>query len=317
MPKILVGSTNYSVYCREGLALLESAGYTVEENTHGRPLTPEELAAAAADAVGVIAGVEQWDEAAFAAAPELKVIVRFGTGYDTVDLEAAKRHGVQVANTPGLNADSVAEHVAAFILCMLRELIPLNASTRAGGWDRVVYRELSTCTVGMIGFGAIGRRLAHKLSGFSPRLIAYDIFPNEEAGKQLGVEFVSFEELLAQSDFITIHLPLTKDNFHMMDAAAFAKMKKGACLINAARGPLVDEKAAAEALANGTLGAFAADVHETEPMAKDDPLVRFPNYIATPHLAGESETSYRNTGIATATGVLNVLQGRPLDHRLV
>lgn len=317
MAKILIGSTNYSRYCKEGLALLLEAGCTVEENTLGRPFSAQELAEKAADADGVIAGVEHWDEAAFDAAPNLKVIVRFGTGYDTVDLKAAEKHGVQVANTPGLNASSVAEHVAALLLCQLRQIPQLNQSVRSGNWDRLVYRELGDCTVGMIGFGAIGQQLAGKLSGFHPKLLAFDKFPNQAAADRLGVTFVSLEELLNQSDFITIHLPLTEENFHLINNETLAQVKNTAYIINAARGALVDEKAVYQALTQNRLAGYAADVHETEPVSQDNPLLQCGNFVATPHLAGESVSSYRNTGLATATGVLNVLEGRALEHRLV
>lgn len=316
MAKVLIGIPNYARYCKAGYRLLQDAGCELVENDLGRPYTAEELAVVAADVDGVIANTEPWNEETLSAAPSLKVIVRFGAGYDKVDLEAAKRHGVQVANTPGLNASAVAEHVAALILCQLRDLIPLNRSTREGKWTRMVYRDLSSCTLGLVGFGAIGQQVAKKLSGFGARILVNVRHPDPALAKELGVEFVALDELLARSDIVSLHLPHTKESYHMFNREILGKMKDGAYLINTARGPIVDESAVLEALSSGKLAGFATDVYEKEPVDPENPLLSCEKVNVTPHLAGESLSSYHLIGLATATGVLNVLNSEPLDHRL-
>ncbi len=315
MKKVLVTATNYPKLCKEGLKKLLDYGCEVETSKLSRPYNRQELKDAASDVEGVIANLEHWDEEMFEAAPKLKVIVRFGTGYDTVDLEAAKRHGVIVANTPGINAPAVAEHTIALLFSMIRSVPQLNADTRQGKWTRTIFHELSDKTVGILGFGAVGRNVAKRMSGFGVSLIAFDKYPNEEAAKALGVKMTSFEDVLKNSDYVLIHLPSIQETYHIINGENIAKMKDGAYLINTARGPLVDEKAVCEALKSGKLAGMASDVFESEPVTPDYPLFQFPNYICTPHSAGETYENYRDTGLATATAVIDVFQGKDPQNR--
>lgn len=314
---VFIGSTGYSEYCGEGLRILKDYGCEIIENTKGRPYTAEELLEIAPSLDGAIAGVETWDEAAFSAAPKLKALARFGVGCDNIDLESAKRHGVKVANCPGLNSNSVAEHTLAMLLALLRQVPQLNSSVRRGEWRRMVFPELRGRTVGLLGFGSIGRRMAHVLSGFDVELLAYDKFPSREAAEKLGVTLLGFDEVISRSDFITVHLPSTPETARCIDRESLSKMKDGVFIINTARGILADEGAVCEALASGKLGGYASDVYEKEPIMPDNPLLAFDNYICSPHLAGESLVSYRDTGLLTAKNIVAVLSGGEPDNRLV
>ncbi|MDR1535044.1 MAG: phosphoglycerate dehydrogenase [Planctomycetota bacterium] len=316
MPKILITVTNYQRYCSRGLKILQDNGCEVELNEYGRPYAPDELRRSARDAQGLIANIEKWDDSMFDAAPNLKIIARFGTGYDSIDLDAARRHGVMVTNTPGLNASAVAEHALALLLSLIRDIPRLNASTRRGEWKRLMFPELAGRTLGILGFGAVGQNLARKASGFGLNLLAYDKFPNREAALGLGVKLVGLDEILAASDFISINLPALPDTRHLIDDAGFKKMKDGVFIVNTARGALVDEAAAARALAGGKLAGMAADVFEVEPVPADLELFKFENYLATPHSASETYENYDRTGLATAEAVLAALAGREPRNRL-
>lgn len=315
--KVLITATNYDTLCQDGLRLLKESGYEVELSAYDRPYTQAEIIRAAGDIDACIASMEPWNEASISAAPNLKVISRFGTGYDTVDLEAAKKHGVIVTNCPGVNAPAVAEHAAALLLSLARKIPDLDHTTRTGGWKRTMFHELSGRTVGIVGLGNIGKKFARIMSGFDVRLIAYNRTPRKEEAKELGVELVSLDELWSQSDYISLSIASNQDTFHMVNRESIAKMKDGVLLVNAARGALVDEAAVYEALKNGRMGGFAADVLEQEPFDRTHPLMKQPGFICTPHASGQTYENYKNTGLMTAKAVIDVLSGKEPANRLV
>lgn len=315
--KILVTATNYSKYCRPGKKILEDAGCEIVENPHERPYTFDELKEIVRDIDGVVAGVDTWDEKVFQFAPKLKAIARFGVGVDNIDLEAAKEHGIIVSNSPGINSSAVAEQAAALILAAVRRVPEMNEAVRKGQWPRPMYHELKSRTIGLLGFGAIAQNLAERLRGFHPRIIAYDKFPNQVAADKLGVKMVSCEEVLTQSDIISIHLPATPETKHLICGETLESMKAGVYLINTARGSIVNEKDVAEALKSGKLAGFATDVFETEPIDLKGPLFGFGNYIATPHVSAETYENCETTSIVTAEALLAVLGGKEPKNRLV
>ena len=315
--KVLVTATNYSKYCKPGKELLEEAGCEIVENMNGRPFTREELLEIVGDIDGVVAGVDTWNEEIFEHAPKLKAIARFGVGVDNIDLQAAKAHGIIVSNTPGINSSAVAEQAIALMLSMLRQIVPLSAAVREGGWPRPMFHELRSRTVGFLGFGAIARNVAKRLRGFDCRMIAYDKFPNEAAAAELGVTLVSQEEVLKQADIISIHLPSTPETAHLIGAETISRMKDGVLIINTARGAIVNEAEMAGALESGKVAGFGTDVFEKEPIDLNGPLFRFPNYLATPHVSAETYENCESTSIATAKALLSVFAGKDPEHRLV
>lgn len=310
LKKVLVTATNYSLLCPEAKKLLEEGGCEIIENRVGRPHTFEELVPLVADIDGVVAGVDMWDEAVFRLAPKLKVIARFGVGVDNIDVAKAKEYGIRVTNVPGGNANAVAELTIGLLLSLLRSIPALHQSARRGYWDRRVGEELAGKTVGLLGFGNIAQMVAKKLSGFDVSIIAFDKYPNTVKAARLGVELVSFDEVLARSDIVSMHLPSLKETRHMMNAETFAKMKRGAYFINTARGALVDEEALYRALESRTIAGAAIDVYEREPVSADNPLFRLDNIITTPHSAAETAETYRRVGLVTAQALLDVFAGR-------
>jgi D-3-phosphoglycerate dehydrogenase/(S)-sulfolactate dehydrogenase len=200
-----------------------------------------------------------------AGASRLRVIGRAGTGVDNIDLEAATRRGVVVMNAPGGNTVSVAEHAFALLLSLARHIADASASTKAGKWEKKRFsagRELQGKTLGVVGTGNIGGVVARRAVAFGLRVLGYDPFLTQEAAEKLGVELVSLDDLFAQSDAITLHVPLNEQTRNMVDAARIDRMKQGALLVNCARGGLVDEAALAQALKSGKLGGAALDVFE-------------------------------------------------------
>jgi D-3-phosphoglycerate dehydrogenase len=246
-------------------------------------------------------------------APRLKIIARYGSGYDEVDAKAAAEHGVAVTISKEIeHTNGVAEMALVLMLSALYH-IPQNyrECTLNGKWiEEVRNHQLKGRTVGFFAFGAIAQCLAGKLRGAGVRMIAMDKYPDYEAAKKLGVEIVSFDELVKQSDIISIHAPALEENYHIFSTGVFAKMKPGAILINTARGVLVDEKALYDALASGRLGGAAVDVFNNEPVESDNPLFGLENFIGTPHIAGHNFEARHVLCISTAKAVIDCIEGR-------
>ena len=291
-------------------SVLEALGPGVEirhvDGADRRALLP-----ALADAAAVIVrSATRIDAEALAAAPLLAVVARAGIGLDNVDVAAATARGVMVVNAPTSNVVSAAEHAVALLLAAARHIPAADASLRAGEWRRSTFTgvELTGKTVGIIGLGRIGVLVAQRLAAFDVSLIAYDPYIQPGRAAQLGVRLVSLEELLRESDFITIHLPKTPETVGLIGAAELAGTKRGVILVNAARGGLVDEAALAEALASGQVAAAGIDVYSSEPCT-DSPLFRLPSTVVTPHLGASTAEAQDKAGAAVARSVRLALEG--------
>jgi D-3-phosphoglycerate dehydrogenase len=314
--KILITATNYSTLCAEAKQLLEDNRCEVIENQLGRPHTFEELKPLVADIDGVVAGVDTWNEEVFRLAPKLKVISRFGVGVDNIDLKKAREYGIQVTNVPGGNANAVAELTVGLILATIRNIPGLHLSAKQGYWDRFVGMELSGRTIGLLGFGNISQMVARKLQGFDVNIIAYDKYPNEARAKEMQVTMASFEEVLRESDVVSMHMPSLQETFKIMSYKQFALMKSSAFFVNTARGALVDEDALYDALHSSRIAGAAIDVYQQEPVSVDNPLFGLNNIITTPHTAAETYETYRKVSLVTAQAVLDVLSGKKPQNML-
>ena len=299
------------------LDLYEDAGIEVIE---GRVRSEEDMIELMKDVDGAEVGIMPLtSRRVLEACPRLKAVSRFGVGVDSIDLEAATELGILVCNVPGSNTTEVADHAMAMLLAMTRCMVDAVNTTRAGSWrdDPKVtgkyyrsVRRIAGHTVGIIGFGNIGRAFANRVRGFGPaRIIASDPYVSQLAGDIYGVEMVSLDTLLEEADFISIHTSATDETYHLIDAAALRKMKSTALLVNTARGPIVDGHALAEALASGEIEAAALDVTEIEPVESDDPLLSLPNLLITPHVAGFSPVFLSDCAERQAQNLINVLTG--------
>jgi len=286
-----------------GIKLLRDTGWNV--------LTPQaaEVPTEIVDADAlVVRSATKVNSALLEKAKKLRVIGRAGVGVDNVDVEAATHRGVLVMNTPGGNAVSVAEHTLALMLSLARAVPQANASTQAGRWEKSAFSgtELRGKTLGLVGLGRVGTEVARRACAFEMKVLAYDPYVTPAAAREVKVELLALDELLAQSDFVSLHTSLSAATEKMIGAEAIAKMKKGARLINCARGELIDESALAEALKSGKLAGAALDTFAKEP-PKDSPLIGMPTLIATPHIAGSTAEAQEEVGTAIAQQVRDYL----------
>jgi len=269
------------------------------------------LLAALADANAVlIRSATQIDAEALAAAPALKVVARAGVGLDNVDIKAATAAGVMVVNAPTSNIISAAELTIGHILSLARHIPAAHASLAAGEWKRSKYTgtELYEKTVGIIGLGRIGALITARLQAFGVEVIAYDPYVSPARAQQLGVRLVTLDELLEQSDFITIHMPKTPETTGMIAGPQLQKMKKTAYIVNVARGGLIDEAALAEALQAGTIAGAGLDVFTSEPPT-ETALLALPNVVVTPHLGASTDEAQEKAGVSVARSVRLALEG--------
>jgi D-3-phosphoglycerate dehydrogenase len=250
-------------------------------------------------------------KAVLEAADQLKVIGRAGVGVDNIDVEEATSRGILVINSPQGNTISAAEHTMALILSVARRIPMAHATMSAGNWDRKKFtgNELYNKTIGVVGFGRIGREVATRAASFKMRVLAYDPFVSDEAVGQSGAEPRELDQLLAEADIVTLHVPRVKETEGLFDKARLLRMKKGAFLVNCARGGIVDENALVEVLEDH-LGGAAFDVYETEPLPADSPLRGVKNLVTTPHLAASTEEAQLRVAVDVAEQIADVLEGK-------
>lgn len=277
-PRVALSISSFGDASAEPMERLNAAGVVVVPNPKGGKLALEDVMALLADCDATIAGTEPLTDAVFEAAPRLRVISRVGIGLDNVDLEAAERRGIAVCNTPDAVTDPVSELAVGGLLGVLRHIAHMDRELRAGNWTRLMGGLLRERTVGIVGFGRVGRRVAELLGPFGCRLIACDPSPVEDAARERGVEVVTHAELIAIADVVTLHCASEQC---VMGPAEIAAMRPGAILVNTSRGSMVDEEALYAALADGRLAGAYIDVFAREPY--DGPLRELDTVLLTPH----------------------------------
>ena len=315
MPQVLITSRAFNPNS-ESARILKESGHELIFAKSAQDMTESELIALLTPArfSAVIADLDAFTAKVIAAAaPALKIIARFGTGYDTVDVAAANRAGVVVTNTPGANAVSVAELAFGFLICLSRYILPQDRSIRAGGWQRIIGPELAGKTISLIGMGAIGAEVAKRCRAFGIKVLAYDPFPRPGLDKQLDFQYVDFETALRQADFVSLHSPATPQTRGFINKAALAQMKPSAFLINTARGELINENDLFDALQQHRIAGAALDAFQQEP-PRDTRFFNLDNVILTPHAGGNSIEAIERMGLAAAQEVLRVLAGEAALH---
>lgn len=259
----------------------------------------------------VLAGVEPYTSEILASeeAKQLKVISRWGVGFDAIDLDAATEQGVLVANAPNLLNDAVADLTFGLILALARRLHEGHCIMISGEWRASWGVDVGGATLGIIGFGRIGKAVAKRAAGFGMKILASDPFPQPDA-QALGVTMVEMDDLLATSDFVTIHTALTDETRGLIGADALGKMKSDAMLINTSRGAVLDEDALVAALRDGSIGGAALDTYLKEPLAADHPLRSCPNVLLTPHQASFGVTTGKKVSVAAALAIVDAMNGK-------
>lgn len=310
MSKIVVSTSSFDFDHNPAIQRLRAQGFTVTGNPHHRRLTEEEIIELlGADTIALLAGVEPLTQRVLTTAKALKVIARCGTGMDSVDLQAAQQRNIRVSNTPEAPAQAVAELTLGLMLDSLRQIHHTDRSVRAGEWPRTQGRLLAARTVGIVGLGHIGKRVAKLCQAFGAKVVAHD--PHLQQ-KPADVELVSLNSLLEQADIVTLHLPYSSDTHHIIDATAIARMQPGTIFINAARGGLVDETALCAALNSGHIEAAALDSFEQEPY--QGPLRECKQAILTSHIGSLARETRQRMEIEAAENLWRDMVAAGLIH---
>jgi D-3-phosphoglycerate dehydrogenase len=289
---------------------LSGAGCRVIAHPALERLDEDELLAIVGNIDGIVCGDDRITDRVLAAAPKLKVIAKWGTGIDSIDRDAAAARGVVICNTPDAFSDPVADSVMGYVLLFARQLDVMTGDMRAGAWSRRQLRALSECTIGIVGLGNIGQAVARRAAAFRMRILACDIKPIDAAAAAIpDLTMTMLDDVLAGSDFVTLHADLRSANRHLIDARRLGLLRPSAVLINTARGPLVDENALVSALREGRLAGAGLDVFEQEPLPATSPLRAMPNVYLSPHNANSSAAAAERVHTNTIRGVLDALSG--------
>ena len=306
MSKILVTPRSLTRDGDPALKLLGDAGYEIVYCTPGHQPDEEELIALLPGCVGYLAGVEKIPARVLEAAKSLRVISRNGTGIDNIDIEAADRLNIRICRAQGANARGVAELTVGLIFALMRSIPFSDAGLKGGKWVRKRGVEVENRTLGLIGSGEIGKRVALLATGIGMRVLAYDPYP--VTGFSLEhFQFVTLDELYARADVISLHCPALDDGRALIDTEAISKMKNGVYLINTARASLMDSAAASAGLENGLIAGIALDVFEQEPPAESD-LIKDPRVIVTPHIGGYTSESVSNAALQAVQNIIDTLK---------
>ncbi len=310
--KVVVTARNFSTDDDTALKMLQDAGFEVEDHSAediGSATDEEYVRSLVLDADAVICGPEGISNKAIEESPKLKIVSRRGVGYDSIDIDFCKKNGISVARALGTVEGSVAESVMAYILYFARRIDLQSNSMNRGEWKRIMTPGAKNHTLGLIGFGGIGKEIAKRAVPFGMDVLYYCRHPHDE----YGAHYAELDELLARSDYVSINVPLTESTVGMIDEKIISKMKDGAILINTARSKIVDTTALVNALKSGKLSSAAVDVFDSEPCT-DSPLMGLPNVVLTPHTAPFTKENFREMNKRAAKSVIEFFNGT-LDSR--
>ena len=307
MSKVLITTSSFSLGNFAQAKSLHDAGISIEVNPHGRRLSEDEVAElVATDVIAILAGLEPLTDRVLSNAKSLRVIARCGTGLDSVDLQAASRLGIDVFNTPDAPTQAVAELTIAHMLNSLRHISTTDSNMRSGKWTPTMGSLLATKTVGLIGVGRIGSAVAKLAQAFGARVIGFDPVVNSHN----SVELLSLDEVLNQSDIVSLHVPINDQTHHIVNASAISRMKPGSIVVNVSRGGLIDESALHDALKSQHLSGAALDCFEDEPYS--GPLLQIPGVHVTAHMGSYARETRDLMEVEASTNLVNGLRKRGL-----
>ncbi len=309
--KIFVGTEQFKGRLHDFQPLID-AGFEIDINENDfRPTEDELIESLKGGTVATIAGGEPYTERVFASTRDLRIVARWGVGYDMVDVAAATRHGIPVAMAFNTNHESVAEYAHGMALTLACRLAERDRAVRAGRWGFDDFHPgLWGRTAGIIGFGRIGRAMAERCRGCKMQVVVYDPFADAAVAAKAGVRLVPLDELLEAADLVSVHAPVTPETRHLMGREQFRLMKRTAILVNTSRGPLIDEEALIEALVEGQIAAAGLDVYEVEPLQAGSRLRELDNVILSPHVSGMDKMAERNVTQRCMDNILAFLAGR-------
>ncbi len=315
MPRVLISPREVQNFEPAYRDVLLNAGWEIvyPPPAEANILTPQELLENLRNIDAVVAGSEVYNADVLVATPQLRVIARVGVGYDSIDTAAATSAGVVVATAPGTNHDSVAEHTFALLLSFTRWVVTRTNAIRAGDWPRHYSKPLRGSTLGIVGLGRIGRAVARRALAFDMRVLGYDPLDAECP----SVMRVSLDQLLNESDYVSLHLPVLPDTREMMNHVRFSRMKPGAVLVNTSRGGLIHEGDMLESLRSGQLGGALLDVLQEEPPPQEHPLLKCENVLLTPHAAGVDLQSIADMARSAAEAIVSLRRGEWPAEKIV
>ncbi len=310
MTRLLITTTSFQDTPGKHHDLIAGAGFEVER-ARG-PLPEAEMLKLVGSHDAIICGDDAFTKAVLAKClPKLKVLSKYGIGVDKIDLQGATELKIPVTYCPGVNHVTVSEHTFGLLLALTRLIPQQDAGVKKGEWKRATGRELAGKTFGILGLGRIGKEVAKRAAAFDMKVVAFDLYWDEAFAKQYGIERKpAAEDVLKASEVVSLHMNLTDENKEFVNAARLGLMKKGAYLLNCARGGLIHQADVAAALKSGQLGGYGADVVEPEPVAKDNPLLAAPNCVLTPHVASRTYESVERQAVMAAENTLRVLAGQ-------
>jgi D-3-phosphoglycerate dehydrogenase len=315
LDKVLVTNASFAKYSKRAEEILQD--YGLEIIRVKQPVTGEnDLLGQLDDVVAIITGLEPVTGKVINSAPRLRVIVKHGIGVDNIDLDAAKEKGVIVANSPGTNREAVADLVFGLMLSLARKIPQSDRQVREGKWPKVFGQSVWGKTLGIIGLGVIGKSVAQRAKGFNMKVLAFDKYWDEEFASANGIIRSEVDEILKESDFVTLHVPLMEETRNLIGEKQLSIMKPTAYLINAARGGVVDEDALYKALKEGRIAGAGIDVFSTEPPTQS-PLLGLQNVILTPHMGGFTDGALSMTSEFVSQVVVDALKGREIRSRIV
>jgi D-3-phosphoglycerate dehydrogenase len=307
--RILVTPRSFGKNNPRPIEMLKEKGYDVIMNPYGRIMTQEEMINEIKDVDGIIIGVDPLNREVLKYATKLKAISKYGVGTDNIDTELAKEKGIPVTKTVGANSDAVADYAMTLMLAVARKAVLIDKQCRKLNWSKITTIEMWCKTLGLIGLGSIGKGVAKRASGFNMKVLAYDLYQDEEYARTNNIEYVSLEKLLKESDFISLHLPLTQETENLISYQEFEMMKDKAVIVNTARGGIIDEEALLWALKENRIWGAGIDVFEQEPPSNHE-LLELDNIIIGSHCAASTYEAIDNMGIMAAQNLIQCLESR-------
>lgn len=307
--KVVSTSPTFGHYTTEPLEYLKTHGVRVVLAPQGKKMSEGELIEFVRDYDAIIVGIEKITAPVIDASKKLKIIAKHGAGVDNVDVKTASARGIVVTNTPGANSDAVADLTLGLFLSLARKIPFADRSVRDGKWPRLTGIQMNEKTLGVIGLGQIGKKVVTRALGFDMKVLVYDIVQDEAFVRQTALKYVPLDELLAQSDFISIHVPLMPSTRQLIGERELGLLKKQAFIVNISRGDIVDEEALYCILKEGKIGGAALDVFFQEPPARS-PFLSLDNVILTPHMGGYTLEALRDTGLICVRNILDFFEGK-------
>lgn len=314
---VLITPTSFAKYNRNLAADFENIMGNVQYNKTGKPLKEDDLIPIIGNYDAIIAGLDEINAKVIKNAKKLKIIARYGTGVDRVDLASARKSGIYVTNTPGANSVSVAELTIGLTFAVMRNIITGSNKIKLGGWPRLSGMSLYNKILGIIGLGSIGKEVAIRLSSFKVKILAFDLYFDKDFAAKYGIEYADLDTLLKLSDIVSLHIPVFPDTRLMINSVNLQKMKKGAILINTSRGELIDEEALYNSLVSGHLKAAALDAFIQEPPQLGNKLLKLEQVIATPHIGAATDNASDEMTRISIMDCIAVLKGEKPKYPVI